>query len=305
MALNIRKGDCKDGDPYSRLSASTQMRLSCAILIAVEKQHVQNINVETVLVQKPLGLAFDFDGTLSSIAPTPEEARLYPGVTDLLQRAQKYARVTILTGREIEDGARKINLDGLTYIGEHGLAWSDGLPWQHPVHVAPDALEYIPSGTYLLDLVAARQAELPGIIVQRKRVGGSIHYRLALDKEQTRQKLLDLLAEPARRVNMQVSEGKQIVEIRPPLAIHKGMALQQFAQRNELRGLIFAGDDLTDLDAMLEIPELRRQGVAALAIAARHSDTPPELLQHADMVVDGVPGMVAQLRDIVEILECS
>jgi len=266
---------------------------------------MQNKNIETVLAQKPLGLAFDFDGTLSPIASTPEGARLYPGVTDLLRRAQKHAHVAILTGREIEDGARKINLDGLTYIGEHGLAWSDGLPWQHPVHIAPGAAEYILPGTYLLDLVAARQAELPGIIVQRKRVGGSIHYRLAPDHEQTRQKLLELLAEPARRVHMQVSEGKQIVEIRPPLAINKGLALRQFAQRNELRGLIFAGDDLTDLDAMLEIPELRRQGLAALAIAARHSDTPPELLQHADMVVDAVPGMVALLRDIIEILECS
>ena len=266
---------------------------------------MQNKNVETVLAQRPLGLAFDFDGTLSPIAPTPEEAQLYPGVTDMLQRAQRYARVAILTGREIEDGARKINLDGLTYIGEHGLAWSDGLPWLHPVHVASDALEYIPSGTYLLDLVEARQAELPGIIVQRKRVGGSIHYRLAPDKEQTHQKLLELLAEPARSVNMQLSEGKQVVEIRPPLAIHKGLALRQFVQRNELRGLIFAGDDRTDLDAMLEIPGLRQQGLAALAIAARHSDTPPELLQHADMMVDAVPGMVALLRDIVEILECS
>ena len=266
---------------------------------------MHNTNLDTVLAQRPLGLAFDFDGTLSPIAPTPEEAHLYPGVSELLQRAQKYARVAVLTGREIEDVARKINLDGLTYIGEHGLAWSDGLPWLHPVYIVPDALEYISSGTYLLDLVEARQAELPGIIVQRKRVGGSIHYRLAPDKERTRRKLLELLAEPARRVNMQVSEGKRVVEIRPPLAIHKGMAVREFAQRNELRGLVFAGDDLTDLDAIMEIPELRRQGLAALAIAARHHDTPPALLQHADMVVDEVPGMVALLHDIVEILECS
>ena len=277
----------------------------CAILIAVEKQRLQHQNLETVLTQRPLGLALDFDGTLSPIASTPEAARLYPGVTDLLQRAQKHAHIAILTGREIEDGAWKVNLDGLTYIGEHGLTWSDGLPWQHPVSIAPGASEYIFPGTYLLDLAAARQAEMPGIIVQRKRVGGSIHYRLAPDKEQTRQKLLGLLTESAQRVNMLLKEGKQIIEIRPPLAINKGIALRQFAQRNELRGLIFAGDDLTDLDAMLEIPELRQQGLAALAIAARHHDTPPELLQHADIVVDEVPGMVALLREIVEFLECS
>jgi trehalose 6-phosphate phosphatase len=271
----------------------------------VQKQRLNNKNLETVLAQRPLGLAFDFDGTLSPIASTPEGAQLYPGVADLLQRAQKYAHVAILTGREIEDGARKINLDGLTYIGTHGMEWSDGLPWLHTVHIDPNALEYTLPGTYLLDLVAARQADLPGVIVQRKRVGGSIHYRLAPDKEQTRQKLLELLAEPARRVNMQLSEGKQIVEIRPPLAIDKGLALRHFAQINDLSGLIFAGDDSTDLDAFMEIAQLRQRGLAALAIVVRHPDTLPALLQHADIVVDGVPGMVALLRCMIEILECS
>ncbi len=261
--------------------------------------------LEEVLAQRPLGLAFDIDGTLSPIAPTPEQARLYPGVIDLLQQARAYAHVAILTGRGIEDGAGKVNLDGLTYIGTHGLSWSDGLPWSHAVHTAPGALDYRTSGTYLLDLVAERLADFPGVIVQRKQVGGSIHYRLAPDHEQTRQKILALLEEPARRVNMRLSEGKQIIEIRPPLAIDKGLALRQFAQRHELRGLIFAGDDLTDLDAILEIAELRQQGLATLAIVVRHPDTLPELLRHADMVVEQVPGMVALLRHMVKILACS
>ena len=266
---------------------------------------MNNEKLETVLARRPLGLAFDFDGTLSSIAPTPEAAQLYPGVADLLEQASTFAHVAILTGREIEDGARKVNMDGLTYIGTHGLEWSDGLPWLHEVHIDPASLAYVPSGTYLLDLVDERLADLPGVIVQRKRVGGSIHYRLAPDKERTRQKLLELLEESARRVNMQLSEGKQIVEIRPPLAIDKGMAVRQFAQRHALRGLVFAGDDLTDLDAIMEMAELRRQGLATLAIVARHPDTLPALLQHADIVVDAVPGMVALLRDMIQILACS
>ncbi|HEU0003098.1 MAG TPA: trehalose-phosphatase [Ktedonobacteraceae bacterium] len=266
---------------------------------------MNNENLETVLACRPLGLAFDFDGTLSPIAPTPEAAQLYPGVADLLEQASAFAHVAILTGREIEDGARKVNLDGLTYIGTHGLEWSDGLPWLHEVHIDPTSLAYISSGTYLLDLVDERLADLPGVIVQRKRVGGSIHYRLAPDKKQTRRKLLDLLTEPARRVNMQLSEGKQIVEIRPPLAINKGIAVRQFAQRHALRGLVFAGDDRTDLDAVMEMAELRRQGLATLAIVARYPDTLPTLLQHADIVVDAVPGMVALLRDMLQILTCS
>jgi trehalose 6-phosphate phosphatase len=120
-----------------------------------------------------------------------------------------------------------------------------------------------------------------------------------------KQRLIGQQTLPARRVNMRLSEGKQVIEIRPPLAIDKGQALRQFAQRHELRGLIFAGDDLTDLDAFLEIAELRKQGLATLAIAVRHPDTPPELLRNGDLVVDEVPGMVALLRHMVKILACS
>ncbi|GAC1568867.1 MAG: trehalose-phosphatase [Ktedonobacteraceae bacterium] len=259
-------------------------------------------NVQSVLAQRPPGLVFDIDGTLSPIAPTPEQAQLYPGVIDLLQQARAYAHVAIMTGRAIEDGAAIVNIDGLTYIGTHGLEWSEGLPWSHSVHLTPGALDYQASGAYLLDLVAEQLADLPGVIVQRKRVGGSVHYRLAPDHEQARQKLLAMLTEPARRVNMRISEGKQIIEIRPPLAMDKGQALRQFSQRCAVRSLIFAGDDRTDLDAILEVARLRQQGLAALAIVVRHPDTLPELLQHADIVVDEVPGMVALLREMVEIL---
>lgn len=263
----------------------------------------RRINLETVLGQQPLGLALDIDGTLSPIAPTPELAQIYPGVVPLLERARQHAHVAIMTGRAIDDGAAKVNVDGLTYIGTHGLEWSDGLPWLCPVHVVPEALDYYEAGKYLLDLVEQRLSDLPGVIVQRKRVGGSIHYRLSPDPEQTRLKLLSLLEQPAREVNMQLSEGKLVIEVRVPLLINKGQALRQFVQRFNLRAIVFAGDDRTDLDAVMEIARLREEGTAALAIVVQHPDTLSQLLHLADIVVQEVPGMVELLHEIVEILE--
>src|SRR3989442_15204378 len=93
--------------------------------------------LQDVLAQRPLGLVFDFDGTLSPIAPTSEEARLYPGVAALLERARQHAHVAIMTGRAIENGAEKVNVGGLTYIGTHGLEWSDGLPSTQAVEGVP------------------------------------------------------------------------------------------------------------------------------------------------------------------------
>src|SRR6266480_3908648 len=105
--------------------------------ISMSKANLEKVTIQTVLSQRPLGLAFDIDGTLSPIAPTPDEAQLYPGVLPLLEQAQKYAHIAILTGRSIDDGARMVNLDGLTYIGTHGLEWSEGLLWLHPVEITP------------------------------------------------------------------------------------------------------------------------------------------------------------------------
>lgn len=260
--------------------------------------------LQSVLARRPLGLVFDIDGTLSPIASTPGEARLYPGVADLLEQTREHngVHVAIMTGRGIEDGAALVGIDGLTYIGTHGLEWSDGLPAQGSVQLASGALDYAEPGNYLLDLVEQHLSDLPGVVVQRKRVGGSLHYRLAPHPEETHRKLFALLEEPARRAHMNLSEGKLVVEVRPPLAIDKGTALRHFAERFAVQCLVFSGDDRTDLDAVLEISRLRRAGLGALAVVVRHHDTPQGLLSHADIVVEGVPGMADLLREILAML---
>jgi hypothetical protein len=62
---------------------------------------------------------------------------------------------------------------------------------------------------------------------------------------------------------------------------------------------VFAGDDRTDLDAIDALTAERANGLATLAIAVRHADTPQEILQKADLVVTEVSGMVQQLHEIV------
>ncbi len=123
-----------------------------------------SVDLATVLAQRPLGLAFDIDGTLSPIAPTPGEARLYPGVDSLLETAKQYAQVVIVTGRAVKDGAPIVNVEGLTYIGTHGMEWCDGLPSTHPVRLIPEAEPYVEPGNYLLDLAQQQLGSLPGTI---------------------------------------------------------------------------------------------------------------------------------------------
>jgi trehalose 6-phosphate phosphatase len=257
------------------------------------------MDLQYALKERPLGLAFDIDGTLSPIAPTPDEARLHPDARPLLEQARKYAHVAIITGRSVESGAAMVNVEGLTYIGSHGMEWCDGLPTSHPVQVEPEALAYIQAGKDLLNLVEQHLSDVPGILVERKRVGGSIHYRLSPDPQEAERRIRSLLDEPARRTGMRLGPGKYIVEVRPPIEANKGRALRRFAERLQLRGVLFAGDDRTDLDAVRELAHMRSEGVVTLAVAVQHTDTPPTLLEEADSVVQGVDGVMDLLREIL------
>jgi len=261
--------------------------------------------LRAVLAERPLGLVFDIDGTLSQLVPLPDDARLYPGVAELLEELRDCpnVHVGIMTGRGIDDGARMVGVEGLTYIGTHGLEWSDGLPSLHPVQLVPGAEEFVAAGNYVLDIAERELREVPGIIVQRKHVGGTLHYRRSPDPDEARQRILAAVEEPARKMHMRIGEGKKVVEVLAPLHVDKGQALRRFVQRFSVHGVVFAGDDRTDLYAMQEVEQLRNDGtntIAALAIAVQHSDTLPGILEHSDIVVQGVEGMVALLREIVE-----
>lgn len=258
-------------------------------------------NIQDVLVHRPLGLVFDIDGTLSPIAPTPDMARLHPDVTGLLEQAMNKpdVYVAIVTGRAVDNGAAMINLGRLTYIGTHGLEWSEGLPSSSSVYTLQEAADYIDPGKQLLDIAEHHLSGLPGFIVERKRVGGAVHYRLCPDPVEARLQIFSLLKEPAEKLNMILSEGKQVVEIKAPLKINKGKAVRKLVERFDLSGVIFAGDDRTDLDAIKEIAEMRSEGISGLSIVVKHLDTLPELLEHADVVVEEVEGMVKLLSELV------
>jgi len=192
----------------------------------------------------------------------------------------------------------------LTYIGSHGLEWCDGLPTKHPVQVSAEAMMFIAPIHDLLNLAEQQLSDLPGVIVERKRIGGAIHYRLSPDHEQARATILARLTQPTQTANLRLSEGKCVVEIKTPLNINKGRALRTFVEQFSLQGILFAGDDRTDLDAILAIESLRQEGLKqqALSIVVQHPDTPPELLAHADIIVQEVEGMTHLLADIIQTL---
>jgi trehalose 6-phosphate phosphatase len=64
------------------------------------------------------------------------------------------------------------------------------------------------------------------------------------------------------------------------------------ARAAHLEAVMFVGDDTVDLPAFDALDELSEQGVATLRVAVRSDESPPELLERADVVVDGPPGVL-------------
>jgi trehalose 6-phosphate phosphatase len=82
-------------------------------------------------------------------------------------------------------------------------------------------------------------------------------------------------------------EGKMVIELVPRGRPMKGDAVEGLAGRNELGAVLFAGDDRADVDAFVALDRLQRRGVMTLRVAVRGDETPSELVDAADVVVDG------------------
>jgi trehalose 6-phosphate phosphatase len=249
-----------------------------------------------VLRQTPAAVVTDIDGTISAIAPTPAEAMVDPGAKAALALlAERLPAVAVVSGRAPQDGAAMVGLPELTYVGNHGLERiARGTPWTHPIAAA--AQPAIAAALVEIESAARAEADVPWLLVENKGVTGTIHYRLAPDPIAAAALLEPLARAAADRYGLRLTLGRMIFEVRPALAVNKGTAIRDLAQDLGLRGIVFFGDDVTDVDAFRTLRELREAGDAAtLRVGVLGPDTSPAVLAEIDMSVSGVPACVATL----------
>lgn len=244
-----------------------------------------------LLAEPGAGLLTDVDGTLAPIAPRPELARVDPRARASLRRlTRRLALVAVLTGRSAAEARRLVGVPGVVYVGNHGLEAVYGRRrWTHP-----DAGPALP-------LLRATLEELPRLLrrddvrYEIKELGASLHYRGAAAPAAARAAIVAALARLPAAKGLRVTEGRQVVELRLPVAANKGTAAACLIRRHALHAALFIGDDRTDLDAMEALCAARAGGVRALNVAVASGETPPAVLAAADGVVDGVPEVAALL----------
>ena len=179
-------------------------------------QHIDEI--ASVAVVRPCGLFVDIDGTLAPIQPRPDLATVLPDVRHSLEACAKRMSVAVLTGRSATDGRRMVGSDALLYVGNHGMDWLRcDREW-----VTPEATPHIGAIRALAADIAARFSGYEGLIVEDKGPTLSVHYRMTADPGGARAAIFDFLTARGRTKGLRVSEGKRVVEVRPPIELSKG-----------------------------------------------------------------------------------
>jgi len=263
--------------------------------------------VVAVLARAPAGLLTDIDGTISRIAPTPDAATVEPVMRATLARlAGRLAVVAALTGRSAADAARMVGVSGLIYVGNHGLErLGPGTGGRAPA-IDPAATPFVPVIRETLASAerAAHAAGLHGLLFEDKGLTASIHYRLAPDPAGARAALLPIVQGLADAGGLRLTEGRLVLELRPPVRGNKGTALAALVDDYALAGVVFLGDDVTDLDAIAELRRLRDAGrIVGLAIGVVASESPPALREAVDLAVPGVDGAEALLAAVADRLD--
>jgi trehalose 6-phosphate phosphatase len=214
----------------------------------------------------------DVDGTLAPIVARPEQAAVPEETRAELHRlVSRYALVACVSGRTGEDAARLVGVEGIAYVGVHGL------------ELAPEAERW---------REALRQfAAVDWPWLEDKGLTVALHWREAEDDEAARS-VLEAVSARAEGAGLEARWGRKVLELRPPVEADKGTAVRALLEERGLRRALYAGDDTTDLDAFRGLDGLE----VAVRIAVASAEAPPGLREASDLVVTSPAELLDVLR---------
>jgi trehalose-phosphatase len=219
----------------------------------------------------------DVDGTLAPIVQVYDQAAV-PAETQRAVAAlleSPGVHVALVSGRGAAVARRMVGVSNVWVAGNHGfeVEGPSGENLTDPgVHGYRDTIAT--AVARLRQLVTT----MPGVIVEDKAITLSVHWRLA--DPAIAPALREAVDQVAEALDLRVTEGKRIFEIRPPARIDKGTAALALAVRltsgNGDASLMFAGDDVTDEDAIRALREHYPRSVTIRILGEESSPTDAE-----------------------------
>jgi trehalose 6-phosphate phosphatase len=230
---------------------------------------------------RPSALITDIDGTISRIVPRPEDAIVDPAIRAALEAlARKLDLVAVITARDEATARRLVGAAGITYVGNYGLTQGSA-----PVDTEAIALAR--------SLAATALEPIDCVTIEDKGVAFALHYRNCDDPDLVRARLLELVTPLAEGAGARVLEGKKVVELVPRDLPDKRNAFLKLVEANGIRGVVYLGDDLSDIVVFEEIAsQTERGGIGGLGIAVVDAETDPSVRASAGLALDGVGEVV-------------
>jgi trehalose 6-phosphate phosphatase len=190
-------------------------------------------------------LAFDYDGTLAPIVHEPMRAWMRARTRRLLRRLTRLCPCVVISGRARADVLRRVRGLGVReVIGNHGIE-ADGAA------ALPEVRRWIP-------LLEQRLGRLQGVTIEDKGLSLAVHYRRSRAKRAARARIL---AAAAGLGDVRLVAGKQVLDVLPPGAPDKGLALERVRARLGCETAVYVGDDETDEDVFALARSRRLLGI--------------------------------------------
>lgn len=184
-------------------------------------------------------LMLDFDGTISPIVPTPEEAEIDEEIEKILIELEKLPStdVWIVSGRSLDDLKNRVPFKNL--IGSHGME----CPFSEEKIDCSNLAEVRKNIECLLK-------NYNGVHIEEKAYSVSVHYRNAdaEDEENIRNIVKN------NSGSFVITEGKKVIELRAK-GRNKGDACLMLLGHVPCKSSIYVGDDTTDEDAFRALKE--------------------------------------------------
>ena len=214
----------------------------------------ENISEIKEQIEKTGGaiLLLDFDGVLSAIAPTPNEAFISEENKRLVEECAERFPIGIITGRGLAQIKKKMGVKDILYIASHGLEWEE----DDKDHVKPIPKETTDAINLAKEKIKPLISRYPGMIFEDKSFMFAAHYRImsselvpAFIKEVT-----SILEPIVKERKLRLDHNLMTFELRPEIDWDKGDSVL-FAEKHLNKKIgknfmpIYIGDGLTDEDA--------------------------------------------------------
>lgn len=259
-------------------------------------RRLEELSREVLERPDEFALLCDFDGTLAPIVERPEQVEVPPiAVEALAVAAERLGLCAVVTGRPALEARRLTGLDTVLYAGNHGLELL--VPGQELATADPLLAGHEDDAHDFLATLDVEKMEVLGIRSEDKGPIVALHWRGSEPTEELNE-WIERVGNDARAAGLRPRSGRMVLELRPDVAVDKGVAVTGLlTARPGIESAIFIGDDLTDLDAFDALDGLlssQRLDTATKVAVLSGETSNLGLAERADIKLSG-PGEVADL----------